>query len=97
MSVHSHQGVSITLAGTQTSGLYVSGQPYIVISGPTNLTAISNPPNQDYGACTADGGAMKNPIPMGTQGFCSHYVGTDSGVYVHAYEASKNIQLSLPY
>lgn len=97
MSVHSHQGVSIILAGTQTSGLYVSGQPYIVISGPTNLTAISNPPNQDYGACTADGGAMKNPIPMGTQGFCSHYVGTDSGVYVHAYEASKNIQLSLPY
>ena len=97
MSTHTYHGVTITLAGDTTMGSYVSGEPYIVIGGATNITAISNPPNQDFEPCTAAGGAMKNPIPGGTQGFCSHYVGTDSGVYIHAYDSAKNIQLTLPY
>ncbi len=92
-----YQGVSITLSGTHTIGYYVTGEPYIILSGASTITAIDSPPNQDYGECTHEGNAMANPIPMGTQGFCSHYVGTDAGVYVHAYDAAKDVKTQLPY
>lgn len=96
MSAHSYYGVTITLAGTQTAGSYVTGEPYIVISGATSLTGISNPSNQDYGTCSVTGGSMLNPVPLGGQGFTNQYVTDYAPSHVHYYDASKNVGLSLP-
>ena len=105
VTIVDYQGVRITLAGSHNVGRYVSGEPYIVLNSATTITEINNPPNQDYGVCTATGGAMKNPIPMETQGFCSLYTAsvatpgqpTSNEKIYHAYDSSKDIQRSLPY
>lgn len=104
VTIVDYQGVRITLAGSHNVGYYVSGEPYIVLNSATTITEINNPPNQEYngnlGVCTATGGAMKNPIPLGTQGFCSHYVpAVDSNPdnFAYPYDSNKNIQLSLPH
>ena len=105
VTIVDYQGVRITLAGSHNVGYYVSGEPYIVLNSATTITEINNPSNQDYGVCTASGGAMKNPIPMETQGFCSQYTAfvaitgqpTSNEKLSHAYDSSKDIQRSLPY
>ena len=101
VTIVDYQGVRITLAGSHNVGYYVSGEPYIVLNSATTITEINNPPHQQFGPSTAAGGAMKNPIPLGPQGFCSLYVPAvdtaDAANFAYPYDNSKNIQLSLPH
>lgn len=96
MSTHSYYGVSITLAGSQSAGSYVNGEPYILLSGATSLTVINNPSHQGFGECLAIGGSMLNPIPLGSQGFTNQYVGSNPLTHIHHYDAAKNVGLQLP-
>lgn len=94
MSAHSYYGVTITLAGSTTEGSYVTGEPYIILAGATSLTAIDNPSFQGYGTCSVVGGAMINPVPLGSQGLVTQYVPTSG--HVHRYDSAKNVALALP-
>lgn len=96
MSDHTYHGVTITLAGSQTAGSYVTGEPYIILSGATSLTAIDNPSFQGYGTCSVIGGSMKNPSGIGGQGFTNQYVTDSPGSHVNYYDSTKNVGVNLP-
>lgn len=90
----SHYGVSITLAGTHSTGLFANGEPWIAGSS-FSLTAISNPPHQSPNANTRHGGAMLNPVPTGQQGYAQALEGF-SPPHVHGYNPALDVSLSLP-
>lgn len=90
----SHYGVTVTLAGTHTTGLFANGEPWIAGSS-FSLTSISNPPYQSPSANARHGGAMLNPIPTGHQGYAQSLEGI-TPPHVHAYDSALDVSLSLP-